>query len=102
MGVGQNLELVLADLMLGPDGNLGSRVDPLGAFGAFRCRGGMGAWVQGAHREPGATEVAWALTPALAGLSQRPGSTQTSAGSRLRRADSGVQVEWVSAFSFLP
>lgn len=46
-GVGQNLELVLADLMLGPDGNLGSRVDPLGAFGAFRCRGGMGAWVQG-------------------------------------------------------
>lgn len=102
MGVGQNLELVLADLMLGPDGNLGSRVDHLGVFGAFRCRGGMGAWVQRAHGEPGATEVAWAPAPALAGLSRRPGSTQTSAGSRLRRAESGVQVEWISAFSFLP
>ena len=46
-GVGQNLELVLADLMLGPDGTRGSRIDRLGAFGAGRCQGGMGAWVQG-------------------------------------------------------
>ena len=100
-GVGRNLELVLADLMLGPDGTLDSRIDHLGAFGAGRCQGGMGAWVQGSPQEawcyrscrgPRASSCwvepeAWIHTD----ICWEPPAAM--------RADSGVQVEWASVFS---
>lgn len=56
------------------------------AWGPLELAGAKVAWgpgFRGTHREPSATEAAGALEPVVAGLSQGPGSTQASAGSRL-------------------